>query len=384
MEVTYSSQVIRLCQELVQAPSLPGQERRVGEIVQDYMRMLDYDRVDCDELGNILGVVEGTGDTVILLDAHMDTVPVTEAESWRFDPHSARIKDGRIWGRGTTDTKGSLAAALVAIGSLTGATRPRATVVMAATVGEEMMEGAALAPLLTRYRPKAVVVCEPTGLRIGIGHKGRAGVILDARGIPAHSSRPEHGLNAAYVMLEAIQRIRQLPAKRDQLLGQGVRELVEIISSPYPGTSMVPDGCRARFDCRLVRGETPETLIEEFVRACNTRRIEVRLHQATLECYTRERITLQDYHAAWIVDPQGPLVTAAQRAMRGAGLCSETWVAPYCTNGATSAGEYGIPTIVYGAGDVTDAHVVNESLSISELERAFLGYQALVRELAWG
>lgn len=393
MKRSYASEAVSFGQELVRIPGESGQERGVAEAVEREMRMLGYDQVERDAFGSVVGVVRGAhpGRTV-LFDAHMDVVPVTDAEAWTHPPFSGAYvpastgEEAAIWGRGSVDIKGSLAAALVALGSLDRAALA-GSLILSASVGEEMIEGVALAHVLARHRADRVVICEPTSLRVGLGHKGRTGIVIEARGRAAHSSRPDEGINAVYRMMDAVAAIRALPARRDPRLGRGVCELVEIISHPYPGGSMVPPRCTARFDRRLVRGETPESVMAEMGAALDgVAGCEARYHRARLDGYTGHSVTVDDFRAAWAVDAESEMVTRARQALRAAaprhpGLTDATFLAPYCTNGAISAGEMGIPTIIYGAGRIEVAHAIDEHVAVHELESAYHGYCALARAL---
>lgn len=383
MEVTRVSEVVSFCQELVREPSLSGQEAGVADLVQREMRMLGYDHISVDRMGNVVGTVLGTRrGKRLLIDGHMDTVPVVSPESWRHQPYSGERADGRIWGRGATDVKGSLAAALVAAGSLCG--RDFAgEVLVCASVGEEMTEGVALEHVMRAHPVDAVVIAEPTKLRLGIGHKGRTGIVLEAEGVSAHSSEPERGDNAVYRMIEAISRVREIPPQDDPALGRGVCELVEIISSPYPGTSMVPHRCTARFDRRLVRSETVDNVLDEMSGAVvEVEGLSVRYHKSELSCYTGLSRVDDDFHSAWALSADSAVVRTARRALDRAGICSDLVLAPFCTNGCASAGTLGIPTVIYGAGSVADCHVVDESVSVEALHAAYNGYLALITALA--
>ncbi|MEA3407733.1 MAG: M20/M25/M40 family metallo-hydrolase [Chloroflexota bacterium] len=380
VQIGGGAEVAALCRELVRCPSPSGKERGVADIVEREMRMLGYDEVLRDPLGSVLGIVHGeeNGDTV-LVDAHMDVVPATQPEAWRFPPYSAEWAEGRIWGRGATDIKGSLAAALVAIGMLSRDDLA-GTVIMSASVGEEAIEGLALGHILDRYAPDAVIICEPTGLRLGLGHKGRAGLVLKAEGIAAHSSQPEGGVNAVYRMIEAISRVREVPLPQDELLGPGVSELVEMISSPYPGTSMVPEGCTVRFDRRLVRGETRQSVLTGMEEALEgVEGVDVAFHRASLDCYTGESFMVDDFHPAWALAPTDERVRRVLRALEKVGR--GYYFAPYSTNGTSSAAEREIFTVIYGAGDIEQAHAIDEFVSVEALGDAFRGYQALVPAL---
>ncbi len=389
--ISYPGEALRVAQELIRVESLSGAERGVADLVQAEMEMLGYDRVTRDALGNVIGVLRGQhcGGRV-LFDAHMDTVPVTEPEVWTHGPFSGEVAQGRLWGRGAADVKGSLAALVVAVGSLAGRLAC-GEIVVAATVGEEMIEGLALEHVLKSMYPldagrdaPKVIVCEPTGLRLAIGHKGRTGLVVHAQGRAAHSSRPEEGINAIYRMIEAVAAIRRLSPTQDELLGRGVTELVEIISHPYPGTSMVPSACQARFDRRLVRGETEDTVLDEMAAAVAAAAIDgvsVRYHRGRLRTYTGQEFEVDDFQPAWAQPEDSALVRAARSALRDAGLSDEVFTAPYCTNASAAAGRLGLPCLLYGADQVTDAHIVDESVSTEDLAAAWEGYRALALRL---
>ena len=193
MQIPYATEALSFAVNSSAGPSLSGQERDVAELVAREMAMLGYDEVSTDELGSVVGVLRGEVPVPrCCSNAHMDVVPVTESEAWRHGPFAGERAEGRLWGRGSNDVKGDLAAALVALGAL-----PRdafaGRIVMAASVGEEMIEGLALGHILACQRVDAVVVCEPTGLLLGLGHKGRTGVVVEARGRAAHTFAPRAG-----------------------------------------------------------------------------------------------------------------------------------------------------------------------------------------------
>jgi acetylornithine deacetylase/succinyl-diaminopimelate desuccinylase-like protein len=177
-------------------------------------------QVETDRLGNVLGTRQGPepGPT-LLFDAHLDVVPVTDPAAWTHAPFGAELDQGRLWGRGSADTKGALAAMLIAGGA---AGDFRGTLLVSASVCEENMTAVALAEVLARHPADLVIVGEPTSLCLGTAQKGRAGLWLEAAGRSAHSSRPELGDNAIYKLLEAVARIRALPLPADPDLGSAV------------------------------------------------------------------------------------------------------------------------------------------------------------------
>ena len=383
------ARTITLCQELVRLESLSGEERAASEAVEREMRALGYDEVRRDELGSVLGVVRGAraagadaASGALLFDAHLDVVPATEPETWRFPPFSGERAEGRVWGRGATDVKGSLAALVVALGTL-----PRGeiagTFLVSASVGEEHIEGLAVGHVLAAHPVRAAIICEPTGLRLGLGHRGRASLVVQAAGRAAHTSRAENGINAVYRLTEAIARIRAMTPRTDALLGRGHIELVEVSSRPFPGSAMVPYEATARFDRRLVPGETRASVLTEMDEAlAGLEGLSVRLHTGELRCYTGRSFTVEAFHPGWAVAADTPHAQRARQALEQAGLDRGAFYAPYSTNATETAGRRGISTLVYGAGDISAAHAVGESIEVAELLDAFRGYQALARGLA--
>jgi len=144
----------------------------------------------------------------------------------------------------------------------------------------------------------------------------------------------------------------------------------------------VPYHATARFDRRLVRGETREGVLAEMTAAlAGLEGVSVSLHPCELTCYTGATFTVEAFHPGWAVPADAPHAVRARAALRAAGLGDEVFYAPYSTNGTATAGRRGIPTLIYGAGEISAAHAVDESLAEAELFAAARGYQALARAL---
>ena len=111
----YKEEVIELCQKLVQQRSYSGEEKGVSDVLKEYMLTHGFHDVYIDDYGNTIGHIKGKREgKIILFDGHMDTVPVTNEEEWLYPPFSGEIHDDKIYGRGTSDMKGALAAMTVA------------------------------------------------------------------------------------------------------------------------------------------------------------------------------------------------------------------------------------------------------------------------------
>ena len=353
-------------------------------IVEREMRDLGFS-VGVDDLGNVIGSI-GSGDgPTVLLDAHMDTVGVTQPESWSRNPYG-EISGSRLYGRGAMDMKGPLAAAMRGIASLANE-KLNGRVIVAATIAEELVEGTALEVVARHEQPDYVIICEATSLNIARGQRGRAEILIETLGRPTHSSRPEFGVNAAQAMVDVVMALRGLPAPMHDTLGQGILVLTDIMSHPYPGLSVVPDRCLATFDRRTLPGET-EASVLETVRAIVESSIrdtgataDVRIATDDFVSYSGAHVTAPNFAPAWFFDDHEPIVRQARQALDDIGLKAHLSHYAFCTNGSGTAGRLGIPTIGYGPGDEELAHRVDEYIEISELERAAHGYAAIARAL---
>ena len=362
--------VAALCRELVRIPSLSGDEGRLAAFVAERMSAAGLD-VETDRFGGVLGVKRGSGPgPTLLLDAHLDTVPPAEPGAWAHDPFGGEVDGGRLYGLGAADTKGSLAAMIEAAGALEAL---RGTLLVSASVGEEDLTSAALSELLERRPADLVLVGEPTSVRLGTAQKGRAGLVVEARGRSAHSSRPELGENAVYRMTEAIARLRAVPLPADPALGKGVCELIEIRSEPSPSTGMVPHLCVARFALRLLPGETEAEVVGRYGRPLEgLDGLSVRLATLSRRAFTGAELVLPEFVPGW----RNGHAELESRLL--AALGTVPFAAPYTTN-ASAAAARGLPVFLLGPGSIEQAHAVDEWVALDELVVARDAYLAAAR-----
>lgn len=373
--------VLKLARALINQPSPSGSEGHAAALVAETMHGCGFDDVQQDAWGNVIGVRRGRlPGPVLLFDGHMDVVD-PGPEAWLRNPCSGDVAEGRLWGRGAADTKGSLAAMICAgadlpLDSLAG------TLVVAATVCEENLTGAALGHVLDAWPADLVITGEPTGLRLGVAQKGRATFRVHATGRSAHTSQPELGDNAAYKMIEAVNRLRALPLPADPELGPGVLELVELCSEPLPNQALVPAGCRARFVARTLPGETADSFLDRIQAGlAGLPGITAALDHLRQPCYTGALLEADDFLPGWRCPPGDPWRQAFLDAFSAAGLPAETFAAPCGTNASESAGRRGIPSFIYGPGTLAQAHIADEWVSVADLRAARAGYTALARRV---
>lgn len=369
---------------LVREPSPSGTEGAVARIVAAEMERLGF-VVETDDWGNVVGTIDAGPGPCLLFDAHIDTVGVSNPDDWSRNPWGEVMGD-RLYGRGSMDMKGPLAAAVYGIASLRGSLR-RGRVVVSATVAEELVEGPALEHVAKRVKPDAVVICEATGLTVARGQRGRAEIRVEVNGRPTHSSRPEFGINAAEAMADVIVALRELEPTQHPVLGKGILVLTDILSEPYPGLSVVPHRCVATFDRRTLPGETEESILapirermdRALARTGATGSATIAVDD--FESYTGARVEAPNFAPAWFFPDDHPLVAGALAALQEAGVPTRLGHYAFCTNGSGTAGRLGIPTIGFGPGDEEMAHRVDEYIEIAQLEAAARGYAAIARHL---
>lgn len=377
--------LVEFTRDLVRIPSLFGHEQEMAEAVAQRMRVLGFDSVEIDQAGDVLGVIEGaSAGPTLLFDAHTDTIDVHPREAWSHDPFGGELENDRIYGRGSSDMKGALAAMIYAAASidrfqLTG------RVVVSASVAEEIIEGIALKHVMDRYPPTFVIIGESSDLNLVRGGRGRAEFVLRAKGKPSHASSPHQGVNAVHKMIKVIGAIEALPLREDPIVGQGVMCLTDMISDPYPAQSVVPSGCRVTYERRLVPADTLEGLLAELRYACERAGApdtEIELAVADFTTYTGVHWEHPKWFPAWVLDENHELVQKALSGLRRAGLAPKLTAYQFCTNATYSAGEAGVPTIGFGPSPESMAHIVDEYLEVDQLIKVCQGYVEIIEALA--
>jgi acetylornithine deacetylase/succinyl-diaminopimelate desuccinylase-like protein len=305
---------------------------------------------------NVVGRARGTGGgATLLLNAHMDTVGYEGMDG----PLEPRVEEGRLHGRGAYDMKGSLAAIMVA-GAEAVHAGLRGDVLVAAVVDEEVHSIGAEA-VARRYAADAVIVAEPTGLRLVVAHKGFLWMEIETKGRAAHGSRPDLGEDAIVGMghvLTGLGRLAEslLDSPSHDLLGSGSVH-ASLISGGVE-LSTYPESCVLGLERRTVPGETVE-LVESQIR-------EIAGGAEIRTTFVREPFE---------VAREEPLVEAV---LRHAGAPEVAGV-PFWADSAVFAAA-GIPTVVFGPGG-EGAHAQVEWVELADLERCKDVYVAVAREL---
>jgi putative selenium metabolism hydrolase len=382
--------LVDLARQLAATPSVSGTEGDAVAIVIDAMRAAGFESVRVDTTGNAIGELGDGNGRRLLIDGHIDSIPLHSADRWSVDPFGGVIRDDRLYGLGICDQKGSIAAAVHGVAACAQAQGIQGRVAVVASVCEEAMEGQALAPVVEEFAPDVVITSEPNDTRLCVGQRGRAKAWVQVLGRACHAGHAREGVNAAEALAALIDVARRVEHPEHPKLGRRDLTCIDIASWPYPSVSTVPERAEARFDCRFLPGETPESILE-LLRACahdawadwrEPPRLEVGLVEAAFATWTGAEFTADEFAAAWWTDEHGDTVRDAQAAMRDAGLDPTPTHYSFCTNGSLTAGLLEIPTLGFGVGVESMAHQVDEHITLASLRAGARGYAAFPARLA--
>lgn len=383
--------LIALCQELIRQKSYSGAEDKVVRCMEEHFKKLGFDDYFVDEYGNIIGHIKGKKPgKSLLLDGHIDTVPVVDEKKWQHDPFGAEIIDGKIYGRGASDMKGAVSAMIMAAAFFAEDTERdfSGDIYVSGVVHEECFEGIAARMISQAIKPDYVIIGEASELNLKRGQRGRAEIVMETFGKPAHSANPEKGVNAVYKMAKLIERVNQLETTLHPVLGKGILELTDIKSAPYPGASVVPEYCRATYDRRLLVGETKESVLEPIqalIRAMEAEDLHFKATASyavgTEQCHTGATIEGERFFPGWLYDEEDEFVQGALQGLKDAGLHPEVTQYSFCTNGSHYAGELGIKTIGFGPSKENLAHTIDEYIEIDQLVKGAQGIYGILKSV---
>ena len=290
-----------------------------------------------------------------MLTPHMDVVPAPEKD---FTP---RVRNGKMHGRGTCDTKGSVAAFFSAFLELARkGKRPRETeILFVGLVDEEF--GQAGSRMLAQKGPKGdlAIAGEPTGLQVVTAHKGNLWIQLKTKGKSAHGSTPQHGKNAIDAMAPILEFLfgdypKDLGLRTHPLLGSPTVSVGKIRGGSQP--NVVPNECVIDLDRRTIPGETEASVKKELIKAFKERSIPLPefSKSRSVPCPPLD------------TNPDLPLV---QSFLRAANRRKSKGV-PYFTD-ASPIAMGGTPALVFGPGNIAQAHSTDEWVEMEQVDRAY-------------
>jgi putative selenium metabolism hydrolase len=379
--------VVELLKELVRIKSLPGGEGGLANAVKEFLGHAGVDKVFIDSVGNVIAPVRGGGLGIIVVEGHLDTVDVGDLRQWVVDPFSGALIDGRVYGRGAVDMKGSIASQIKALEDLKTL---ESDLYVVYTVHEEIIEGVALRHALRdslRVRPDVVVTGEATSLELGLGHRGRAVVDLEISGVSAHASMPGEGINAlegaALAILKVAEASGNLPAH--ELLGSESATATLIDCQPKI-QSQIPDKCLVTADHRVLPGRGEADILRFYEDVCNQVKnlknagCRPSLREEEVRSWRDYPLRTKELFPGWINEDEG-LIKPLMRTLKKMydGVSRHYW--RFSTD-LVVVSEFNAAGLGLGPGKETLAHKPNEYVEVAELRKAVDMYRAMLREIS--
>ena len=383
---TYQNDIVSFTRRLVQTQSLPGQEQDVAALVQAEMEKLGYDRVWRDEVGNVIGVVKGSGGGCsILLNNHMDHADAGDERQWQHPPYGAVTANDFIWGRGACDGKGALAVQVYApVMARQAAQPPRGDVTVSSVVLEER-GGWGAEQLAKQLKTDYAIVGQPTRNELRAGHRGRMELVARYTGRSVHASVPARGANPHYAMARFLTRLRELRMVSNDVLGYST-VTPTTVASDQTSSNVTPGELRLTLDWRNIPSEQPAQVTAKLQRLLDDCaepgvRSTVEVARTSLRTYTGVSEIQQIVHPGYYL-PETDSFVAAARSILASALQREIELGTWSF--ATDAGHLmaaGIPAIGFAPGEEGFAHTVQERVAIAQLREAAVGYVALLGNL---
>jgi len=388
------NKAIELLQNLVREKSVSGNEAAAQKIVSNYLQNLGLvidgfepsieeltkssyfisERTSFEDSPNIVAILKGTGNgKSIILNGHIDVVPEGEISSWERHPYSGTIVGNHLYGRGTTDMKGGNVAALFAIEAIKKCNIPlKGDIYFESVIEEESGGAGSLATILRGYVADAVLIPEPTKMKIFPKQQGSVWFRIKVKGKVAHGGTRYEGVSAIEKSIMVINHINQLEKVRNtRLLDDPLYKNVPIpipinIGKINGGTwpSSVSD--LVILEGRL--GVSPNETIEEA-------KLEITRWLKTLslmdDWFIENPVEVEFFGARWLpgsIDLEHPFMESLKKSYQYV-YKNEPIIeaSPWGTDGGLFSHIKQIPTIVFGPGETKVAHYPNEYIDLDEL-----------------
>ncbi len=381
------SRTIEILDRLIAFPTVSRDSNL--DLIREVEGMLTALGVECrlvfDEAGrkaNLFATIGPRDVPGIMLAGHTDVVPV-DGQAWTSDPFRLTRRDGKLFGRGTADMKGFIAACL-ALAEEAAHVPLRTPLHLALSYDEEIgcVGVRRLIDMLAGLgiRPKACIVGEPTGMQVVVAHKGKTAIRAHCHGLECHSSLAPLGLNAIHLASDLIGALRRRQA---ELLRSGARDKDYDIdhSTVHVGTirggtalNIVPKDCTLDFEIRHLPGDALEPILEALAEDVAA------IEGAAKESFPEAAIRLETISAypAMETSPDAD-ITAFAKALTGGNSHGKI---SFGTEGGLYSRDLGTPTVVCGPGHIADAHKPDEFVSeaqLAECDRFLAGLLGLLR-----
>lgn len=253
---------LELAQQLIQAQSFSGKESAATQVLVEAFQNLGFDKAYLDDAGNAIGIFERGEGVDIMLNGHLDTVPLGDETLWAYPPLSGAVANGELWGRGAVDMKSALACmAFSAKDAIEQGFKGRLIVT---GVVQEEVGGLGARHIGETFKPDLIILGEPSNLNLMLGHRGRIEIEVSFPGRIAHAAKNELGYNPLYDLAKFLTLLDtfELP-QGGPLIGSSLTPTF-VHSLPLNGKNVVPGEAKLIIDYRNIPGDEPETVVQKL------------------------------------------------------------------------------------------------------------------------
>lgn len=351
---------VELTQELVKINSEnpSGNEKEVAKYIYDYLTSLKFDPELVEFGENRYNVVTSVGKGEgLMLNTHTDTVPVGDMENWKYDPFSARLENGRIYGRGSSDSKSGVASILIALKN--NAPRNFKRKLLIALVGDEEVAQGGSKFLIEKskdlFKDVKYGIISDSDYSIAIAQKGILHTKIIFKGKAAHGSELEKGVNAiakAAKFIDKIEELQKMLEKRkDPMLGFGTVSIGKVLGGTK--VNIVADRCEVEVDRRLTWRETPDSALKQFKNLLSELKLD-----AKIELLNEPRSAVKTKENSKLVE----LLKNIDKNLKVTGKSGYTEMELYIR-------ELGLECVACGPIEEGAAHTSNEFVEVSTIKK---------------
>ena len=407
---TIQDELVELCQELIRIPSWDRETRGEAEVSHRVGKTLENRNIPTEYLSshpnieNLVATWQSKKDgRRLLFNGHVDVVP--PGEDWTVDPFAAEIRDGDIFGRGSMDMKGGVAAMTIAVCALRDLEVPLNGTIIVNAVGDEERQGRlgttwCIENAWEKIKADAAIIPEPSGLgplgyAVNIGEKGPVWLRVTTKGEKAHGSIPAAGRNAISLMMNLLQAMQEAkppsitpPISREAIEAQFSKALgikTKLLKGLLRGegnpitaglealttttmnigvikggsvANVVPDRCESQIDFRILPGQKPQEMVDFINEQATKLGINNQVELEVIEAF--EGSSIPNYE-------QNELATTVYQTSKEIYGPTIYFLVPYATDARLLRRAGLTSSVVYGPGNTTQAHVADEKISIDDL-----------------
>lgn len=384
----YYNEILETAADIIKIPSVSGSEKAMAEYTVNKMQALGYDRVSVDRYGNVIGLIKGTGGgKSTMYNCHLDVVDPGPIENWRYAPYGGEIAEGRLWGRGASDTKATFAIQIYTPYILKKENLlPKGDIYVVGVVHEETTGFGSMNMAADGFLTDFAVVGEATENELGIASRGRIVVLVKAIGKSCHASVSHTGINPFDFFARFLSALNKYEPKKDDIFGFSTLTPTKIVSSEN-GTNLVPSSVTLCIDYRSVPSETDNEIIDKIrviADECLSDGMKVEVSRMTCDvtCYNGLTEKGMFGEPAYAISSEHILVKTAQKALEQVykhKVPTKYW--PF----ATDCGHFsnkGVAVIGFSPAELSKCHTVEDSMDLKMFKDGIAGNLAIANSIS--